>query len=124
MFCHKVMLYDTNRRLLDSRFLKKNEVVHSGESLAFESHLVEIGEQEDHKLPIDLTLPEKNHKIVGKNISDIQAEISCNEKFHAGISLSTIFIEVRILVNLTDHKSWRNVFPVQSKNNSIFELLA
>ncbi|XP_073315573.1 uncharacterized protein [Primulina huaijiensis] len=80
----QVMLYDTNRRLLDSRFLKKNELVKCGESLAFEGHLVEIGELEDHKLPIDLTPPETNHKIVGKNISDNQPEISCNEKFHAG----------------------------------------
>ncbi|XP_073130636.1 uncharacterized protein [Henckelia pumila] len=80
----QVMLYDTNKRLLDSRFLKKNEPINCGESLAFEGHLVEIGEQEDHKLPINLTPPGKIHKLVGKNTSDSRVEMSCNEKFHAG----------------------------------------
>ncbi|KZV40928.1 hypothetical protein F511_05173 [Dorcoceras hygrometricum] len=84
----QVMLSDTNRRLLDSRFLKKNELVNSGESLAFEGHLVEIGEQD--KLPVDLTPPRKSHKIVGKCIPDGQAEVSGNEKFQAASEILSI----------------------------------
>ncbi|GLT74645.1 hypothetical protein SLA2020_464320 [Shorea laevis] len=42
----KVMLFDESRKLLDSRFLKKDEVVTSGESIAFDAYLVEIGECE------------------------------------------------------------------------------
>ncbi|XP_073130637.1 uncharacterized protein [Henckelia pumila] len=86
----QVMLYDTNKRLLDSRFLKKNEPINCGESLAFEGHLVEIGEQEDHKLPINLTPPGKIHKLVGKNTSDSRVEMSCNEKFHAAREILSI----------------------------------
>lgn len=41
------MLYDSTRKLLDSRFLKKDEVVKSGESFAFGAHLVDIGEPEE-----------------------------------------------------------------------------
>ncbi|XP_011654696.1 uncharacterized protein LOC101209453 isoform X2 [Cucumis sativus] len=46
----QVMLFDENRKLLDSRFIKKHETVKSGESIAFDAHLVEIGEcEKDHK---------------------------------------------------------------------------
>ncbi|XP_038874788.1 uncharacterized protein LOC120067307 isoform X2 [Benincasa hispida] len=48
----QVMLFDENRKLLDSRFIKKDETVKSGESIAFDAHLVEIGEcEKDHKPP-------------------------------------------------------------------------
>lgn len=44
------MLFDASRNLLDSRFLKKDEVIESGEAISFDAHLVEIGEpQGDHK---------------------------------------------------------------------------
>lgn len=38
------MLYDEYERLLDSRFLKK-EVINAGETLTFDSYLVEIGDK-------------------------------------------------------------------------------
>ncbi|CAK9310874.1 unnamed protein product [Citrullus colocynthis] len=48
----QAMLFDENRKLLDSRFIKKDEAVKSGESIAFDAHLVEIGEcEKDHKPP-------------------------------------------------------------------------
>ncbi|XP_022970028.1 protein ZGRF1 isoform X1 [Cucurbita maxima] len=48
----QVMLFDENRKLLDSRFMKKDERVKSGESIAFDAHLVDIGECErEHKPP-------------------------------------------------------------------------
>lgn len=46
------MLFDENRKLLDSRFIKKDETVKSRESIAFDAHLVEIGEcEKDHRPP-------------------------------------------------------------------------
>ncbi|XP_059644411.1 uncharacterized protein LOC132286161 isoform X2 [Cornus florida] len=63
----QVTLYDTSRRLLDSRFLKKDEVIGSGESLAFDCHLVDIGVPEgDHKSPMDLNVQGRSCNAVGK----------------------------------------------------------
>ncbi|CAK9174837.1 unnamed protein product [Ilex paraguariensis] len=61
-----IMLYDATRTLLDSRFLKKDEIIRSGESLAFDAHLVDIGETEEiHKAPMGLKAPERNCRVVG-----------------------------------------------------------
>ncbi|KAI8546174.1 hypothetical protein RHMOL_Rhmol07G0097300 [Rhododendron molle] len=63
----QVTLYDTGRRLLDSRFLKKDEVIGSGESLALDGHLVDIGEPEgDHRPPEELKVPGRNCTAGGK----------------------------------------------------------
>ncbi|KAI4315551.1 hypothetical protein L6164_028348 [Bauhinia variegata] len=40
----QVMLFDSSRKLLDSRFQKKDEVIRSGESIAFDAYLIDIGE--------------------------------------------------------------------------------
>ncbi|KAL0326685.1 UNVERIFIED_CONTAM: hypothetical protein Sangu_1746500 [Sesamum angustifolium] len=81
----QVMLYDMNRRQLDSRFLKKDEIVCSGESLSFEGHLVEIGEEEgDHKPVTYSNLQGKYCKVVGKtDLANHQAKIPTNNKFPA-----------------------------------------
>lgn len=73
---------------MDSRFLKKDELVCSGESLAFEGYLVEIGEEEgDHKPVAHSTLQGKTFTLVGKtDIADHQARIPTNKKFSAGMS--------------------------------------
>ncbi|XP_040986379.1 uncharacterized protein LOC121234499 [Juglans microcarpa x Juglans regia] len=61
----QVMLFDESRKLLNSRFLKKDEVIRSGESIAFDSHLVEIGEhEEDRKPQIDLSAQGNNCNVV------------------------------------------------------------
>ncbi|KAF7139128.1 hypothetical protein RHSIM_Rhsim07G0080700 [Rhododendron simsii] len=63
----EVTLYDTGRRLLDSRFLKKDEVIGSGESLALDVHLIDIGEPEgDHRPPEELKVPGRNCTAGGK----------------------------------------------------------
>ncbi|KAK6122556.1 hypothetical protein DH2020_043701 [Rehmannia glutinosa] len=84
-----VKLYDTNRRHLDSRFLKKDEIVCSGESLALEGHLVEIGEQEgDHKPATDSTHQGKNCKVVGTaHIANHPAKIPTRKKFPAVLQM-------------------------------------
>ena len=50
-----MLLYDATRKLIDSRFLKKGEAIRSGESIAFDAHLIDIGEPEgNYKSPADL----------------------------------------------------------------------
>ncbi|KAJ8764940.1 hypothetical protein K2173_010405 [Erythroxylum novogranatense] len=40
----QIMLYDATRKSLDSRFLRKDEIIRSGESITFDTHLVDIEE--------------------------------------------------------------------------------
>ncbi|XP_057417670.1 uncharacterized protein LOC130711909 isoform X2 [Lotus japonicus] len=47
----QVKLFDSSRNLLDSRFLKKDETIISGESIAFDAHLVDIGEDQGSNTP-------------------------------------------------------------------------
>ena len=50
-----MLLYDATRKLIDSRFLKKGEAIRSGESIAFDAHLIDIREPEgNYKSPADL----------------------------------------------------------------------
>ncbi|KAL1556372.1 hypothetical protein AAHA92_12007 [Salvia divinorum] len=81
----QVKLYDTNRRHLDGRFLKKDEKIYSGESLVLDGHLVEIGEQEeDQKPPTDLNVLGKSCGVAGKrDVVDYQTKIPTITKFHA-----------------------------------------
>ena len=56
---------DESRNHLDSRFLKKDEVLASGESIGFSAHLVEIGECEgDHKPWKHLHFKENKRNVV------------------------------------------------------------
>ncbi|KAF9602488.1 hypothetical protein IFM89_028502 [Coptis chinensis] len=48
----QVFLYDDSDKLLESRFLKKDEVVRCGETLTFEGYLVDIGNLEENCQPI------------------------------------------------------------------------
>ena len=57
------MLYDANKTILHSRFLKKEEVIGTGVSFKFDAYLVDIGEPEG-KNKIDLTAPANNCNVV------------------------------------------------------------
>lgn len=46
LFVFQVTLFDASRKQLDSRFLKKDEVIESGISITLDGHLVEVGEYE------------------------------------------------------------------------------
>lgn len=83
----QVKLYDTNRRHLDGRFLKKDEKVCSGESLSLDGHLVEIGDQEeDHKPSTDIHVQGKICKVAGKSdVVEYQTKIRTEKKDLAGI---------------------------------------
>ncbi|CAA2985650.1 Hypothetical predicted protein [Olea europaea subsp. europaea] len=81
----QVMLYDTTRRLLDNRFLKRDEIVSSGELLVFDCHLVDIGElQKDNKPTKDLALQGINCNAVVKTETTYNKANPTNGKFHAG----------------------------------------
>lgn len=63
----QVLLYDERRKILDSRFLKKDEVIGSGESISFDTHLVEIGDANgNHKPLFDLNNQLNNENIIRK----------------------------------------------------------
>ncbi|KAF7828115.1 uncharacterized protein G2W53_019279 [Senna tora] len=47
----QVTLFDASRKLLDSRFLMKNDIIRAGESLAFDAYLVDIGEKQGNHDP-------------------------------------------------------------------------
>ncbi|KAK9926354.1 hypothetical protein M0R45_023590 [Rubus argutus] len=59
-FGRQVMLFDATRKLLDARFLKKDEVIGSGESFAFSAHLVDVGEPKGHEALADLQFQGKD----------------------------------------------------------------
>lgn len=40
------MLFDSSKKLLDSRFLKHDEDIRTGESVALDAHLVDVGDPE------------------------------------------------------------------------------
>ena len=44
MCSFQVVLCDLNKRPLERRFLKKDEVIRAGESVYFDGHLVDVGE--------------------------------------------------------------------------------
>ena len=62
IFCLFVLFYKASWvapafkfALLDSRFLKKGEAIRFGESIAFDAHLIDIGEPNgSYKSPVDL----------------------------------------------------------------------
>ncbi|XP_058095861.1 uncharacterized protein LOC131241170 isoform X2 [Magnolia sinica] len=65
--CGKLMLYDDLGKLLESRFLNKDEVVESGGTLEFDNHLVDIGETERNYKPLtDLNAQGRDRKSVDK----------------------------------------------------------
>ncbi|CAL1386563.1 unnamed protein product [Linum trigynum] len=56
---NKVMLFDEFEKLLECRVLKDEEVVSCGESLTFNSYLVDVGDPEGHSMPA----PERDKKM-------------------------------------------------------------
>ncbi|KAM2075461.1 hypothetical protein ACFX1T_038349 [Malus domestica] len=63
----QIILLDASRNQIDCRFLKKDEVVASGESIRFDAHLVEIGEREGDRKPVAvLHIRENKHNVVSE----------------------------------------------------------
>lgn len=40
----QIVLYDSSKNQIDKRFMKKDDIINSGESLTFDAHLVDIGD--------------------------------------------------------------------------------
>uniref|UniRef100_A0A2P2LLD3 5'-3' DNA helicase ZGRF1-like N-terminal domain-containing protein n=3 Tax=Rhizophora mucronata TaxID=61149 RepID=A0A2P2LLD3_RHIMU len=65
--CIQIMIYDSSRKLLETKFLRKDETVESGKSMAFDAHLVEIGELEDENRAVtDFNMQRNNFNVSGK----------------------------------------------------------
>ncbi|MCD7450913.1 hypothetical protein HAX54_008975 [Datura stramonium] len=79
--CKQIMLYDATRRLLDSRFLRKSENIMSGESVAFDGHLVEIGECEEDQKPRKDIRPQGKHIMELEKRGSIHGEVAVHNKF-------------------------------------------
>ncbi|KAK7268691.1 hypothetical protein RIF29_21397 [Crotalaria pallida] len=47
----QVMLLDASRKLLDSRFLKKDDIIRPGESIAFDAYLIDVVEHQGSHIP-------------------------------------------------------------------------
>lgn len=85
----QVFLYDANRRLLDSRFLKSNEMISSGESLKLDGHLVEIGECEGDQKPLkDSNIQGKNCIAVGET-KMLHEQVQSHANYPVGSSTSS-----------------------------------
>ncbi|GAB2296126.1 hypothetical protein Dimus_030260 [Dionaea muscipula] len=60
IFNNKVMLYDDTEKLLDSKFLKKDEALKHGETIAFSLYLVDIGDVEAVHKPLSTLNSDSN----------------------------------------------------------------
>ncbi|KAK9059349.1 hypothetical protein SSX86_021969 [Deinandra increscens subsp. villosa] len=72
----QAVLYDETRRLLDSKFLKNDEIINAGESMRFDGHIVDIMELKDKK-------PHKNTNVDESNCykqNIVQSKIQTNTK--------------------------------------------
>ncbi|XP_060206802.1 uncharacterized protein LOC132634764 isoform X2 [Lycium barbarum] len=81
--CRQIMLYDATRRLLDSRFLKKNESIMSGQLVTFDGHLVEIGECEEDQKPPKQIIPQGKHTTELGKRGPIHDEVAVHNKLPA-----------------------------------------
>ncbi|XWS22000.1 hypothetical protein CRYUN_Cryun30bG0105800 [Craigia yunnanensis] len=83
----QIMLYDGSKKLINSRFLKKDEVIQSGESIVFDAHLVDIGEAEgNYQGLMDSDVHVSNYNIAGKTgmIHRVQNCLKTNKSFLKG----------------------------------------
>lgn len=87
--CTQLMLYDDSEKLLECRLLKKDEVVSCGETLTFNSHLIDVDFLEgDHKPPSASTSLGRDSKIVEKNKS--RPTLSPSQKIIRGFCSRTL----------------------------------
>ncbi|OMO77622.1 Glycosyl transferase, family 31 [Corchorus olitorius] len=83
----QIMLYDGSKKLINSRFLKKDEVIQSGETIAFDAHLVDIGEPEgNYQGLMDSDVHISNHNVAGKSVlmNRVPNSLKTNKSFLKG----------------------------------------
>ncbi|MBA0798175.1 hypothetical protein Gohar_008791 [Gossypium harknessii] len=81
------MLYDGSKKLINTRFLNKDEVIQSGESITFDAHLVNIGEAEgNHPGLMDSDAQVSNYNAAGKTemIHRVQNRLKTHKSFLKG----------------------------------------
>lgn len=81
------MLYDGSKKLINSRFLNKDEVIQSGESITFDAHLVNIGEAEgNHPGLMVSDAHVSNYDAAGKTemIHKVQNRLKTSKSFLKG----------------------------------------
>lgn len=55
VFLFQVVLCDLSKTPIERRFLKKDEIIRTGESVYFDCHIVDVGEPEgSHQSPVNL----------------------------------------------------------------------
>ncbi|WOL01465.1 hypothetical protein Cni_G10181 [Canna indica] len=91
----KILLYDDSEKLIDSRFLKKDDVIKSGGTLTFEAHLVDVGNLEGKNGPLaDSKLNEKAQALQQKEdnkstiLSDLPHKVPSRTNFRSREFLS------------------------------------
>ena len=78
---HHEHLYDECENILDSRFIKKDDVIQSGEAIAFASYLVDINHLEgDHKPAPNVNCQKTEKK------SDEKPTTFCTRRYKKGFS--------------------------------------
>ncbi|XP_030501106.1 uncharacterized protein LOC115716449 isoform X1 [Cannabis sativa] len=70
------MLYDETRNLLNSGFLKRDEVVRTGVSFVFDAYLVEIGQPDENNEPIAASSAQENCCEIVKDIEKMHRQQS------------------------------------------------
>lgn len=83
----QVMLFDASRKLLDSRFVKKDDIIRPGESIAFDAYLVEIGEHQASHKPVSSVQGDNCNKVETIENMDRQ-QTSLNIDTHATVGKS------------------------------------
>lgn len=73
IFPFQIVLFDLSKRPLERRFLKKDEVIKSGESVYFDGHLVDVGELEgSHQSPVKFNERGTGHNVVERRQSPVK----------------------------------------------------
>ncbi|KAK7399083.1 hypothetical protein VNO78_10258 [Psophocarpus tetragonolobus] len=82
----QVMLFDTSRKLLDSRFFKKDDVIKPGESISFDSYLIDIGEHQGSCTPDSNVLGDKCTNVKGVKMDRQKTSLQTDAHATAGKS--------------------------------------
>lgn len=125
-------LYDLTRRVLDSKFLKKDEVIESGKSLVFDGHLIDVGEPEgDDNPPSDMKAQGTNSSTGSKTeLSQKQLAVHnrCLENENLASSSNTPQLNGTAIAKYTKrewHALYTNQIPQKGKKfQSGFLILA
>ena len=80
--CNQVFLYDETGRLLDSRFLKSDENIRSGESLKLDGHLVDIGNLNGDNEPREESKLQGGDCVVVKETGRQHQQVQKQTNFH------------------------------------------